>query len=399
MNEAYLYEGELAHTVDQGMMDQFLLWACEQKASDVVLRANDPPWIQVEGQWYPCARHFVLSASETQLLTNLFSGQEHKAGNVQRGLSADFAYSVRVPEKRGLVQRFRVNVTASNVGHYLVLRALPRDLPRLEDLALPRKLVPHLYPENGMVLISGVMGSGKSTLLAGMLHSAILRQSFGGLGLGRQILTLEEPIEFDFATIPHHQRSAPIAQSAIPGHVLDWASGVRSMTRRKGEMVMVGEARDLETLKALLQIVEQGVTCYATVHAKDVSQTITRIIHSFPEHERAEAATLLKANLRVILHQRLVPQAQGRGRVALREYLVFDEAIRLSLYESPYEELMTTVRSQLGQKGHPLLVDARARFAEGMIGREVYTAICEEQRDFCQHFSAADYNKFDETLL
>ena len=90
----------------------------------------------MDGRWYPTSEHFVLSASETQLLTNLFSGQEHKAGNVQRGLSADFAYSVRVPEKRGLVQRFRVNVTASNAGHYLVPRRQPTRLPRPGDLAL-----------------------------------------------------------------------------------------------------------------------------------------------------------------------------------------------------------------------------------------------------------------------
>ena len=88
VSEVIRYPGELAHTVSQAMLDRFLLWAVEQKASDVVLRADDPPWIQVDGRWYPTSEHFVLSASETQLLTNLFSGQEHKAGNVQRGLSA-----------------------------------------------------------------------------------------------------------------------------------------------------------------------------------------------------------------------------------------------------------------------------------------------------------------------
>ncbi|MCR5813553.1 MAG: Flp pilus assembly complex ATPase component TadA [Desulfovibrio sp.] len=380
MSESLHYPGELAHTVNQAMLDRFLLWAVEKKASDVVLRASDPPWIQVDGRWYATSEHFVLSASETQLLTNLFSGQEHKAGNVQRGLSADFAYSLRVPEKRGLVQRFRVNVTASNAGHYLVLRTLPTHLPTLSDLTLDSALWPKLYPENGMVIISGVMGCGKSTLLAGLLHSAILRRSSGGLGLGRQILTLEEPIEFDLGQIPHALRSAPIAQSEIPGHVQDWAGGVRSMTRRKGEMVMVGEARDSETLGAMLQIVEQGVTCYATVHAKDVSQTITRIIHSFPEEERAQVASVLKANLRVILHQRLVPRADGAGRMPLREYLVFDEAIRLSLYATPYAELIAKVRGFVWEKGHPLLVDARAQYQAKRISREVYASICDEQR-------------------
>ncbi|MBO4336256.1 MAG: Flp pilus assembly complex ATPase component TadA, partial [Desulfovibrio sp.] len=184
----------------------------------------------------------------------------------------------------------------------------------------------------------------------------------------------------DFGLIPHAQRSAPIAQSEIPGHVLDWAGGVRSMTRRKGEIVMVGEARDRETLRAMLQIVEQGVTCYATVHAKDVSQTITRIIHSFPEEERAEVASVLKANLRVIIHQRLVPRADGAGRLALREYLVFDEAIRLALYETPYAELIAKVRSLVLAKGHSLFADARAKFEAGHISREVLAGICDQER-------------------
>ena len=382
MNESSLnplvYQGELSHTVTLSMIDAFLLWAVEQGASDVVFRADDPPWLQIDGFWHAVSPHFTFTLGECQLLTNLFSGQEHKAGNVQRGMSADFAYAVRIPGLRGEVQRFRVNVTASNAGHYLVLRPLPIRLPLLSDLGLEEQLLAHLYPENGLVLISGVMGSGKSTLLAGMMHSAIVRREYGGLGIGRQILTLEQPIEFDFASLPHHTRSAPIAQSEIESHVESWPCGVRSMTRRKGEIVMVGEARDRETLSAMLGIVEQGVTCYATVHAQDVPQTITRVVNSFPEEERAQVASLLKANLRLIIHQRLVPRlrngnfVRGFGRIALREFLVFDETIRRKLFSVPSAQLIMTVRSFVERYGQSLAVDASHKYAQGLISQDLY---------------------------
>ncbi len=380
-----VYPGELSHILSKAMTDRFLLWAVLEGASDIVFRADDPPWIQCDGLWLPASREFTLSPAETQLLTNLFSGQDHKAGNVQRGMSADFAYSLPLPGRRGESQRFRVNVTATNTGHYIVMRVLPTVLPRLEDFGLPEDLVRNLYPENGIVIVSGVMGSGKSTLLAGILHSAVLRREAGGLGIGRQILTLEEPIEFDFAGLDAGIRSAPVAQSEIPLHVSDWAGGVRSMTRRKGEMVMVGEARDTETLRAMLQIVEQGVTCFVTVHAKDVPTTLTRIVNSFPEDERASVASLLIANTRLVIHQRLCRRSvtengvKGFGRVALREYLAFDERVREALYETPFHALIPKIRHFVVTSGHSLAEDAREAFGRGLIGRGQYLAVLHEQ--------------------
>ena len=323
-----------------------------------------------------------------------------------------------------------MNVTSSNCGHYIVLRTLPKSLPRLEDLALEKEIEEHIYPENGIVLVSGVMGSGKSTLLAAILHSAILTKAYGGRNIGRQILTLEQPIEFDFSDIPHTARSAPVAQSEIFRHVDSWATGVRSMTRRKGEIVMVGEARDRETLQAMLSICEQGVTCYATVHAKDVPQTLTRIINTFPEEERAAVSQVLKANLRMVIHQRLVPMVRtvkgGHSeeglakkealcwqenlrkdntkraslsassdtrkeqtgekpvqrpfsRVALREFLVFDEPLRQKLLETPLADLVSVVREAVREKGQSLVGDARQKYAVGRIDACTYAAIRDDQ--------------------
>lgn len=380
-----MYEGRLAHTLTGEMIDPLLLWAVGKGASDIVFRANDPPWVQIDGVWRP-AVNFVVSAAECEVLTNYFSGQSHKAGNVQSGKAADFAYSLATDE-RGRKQRFRVNVTASNAGHYIVMRALPTKLPLMDDLGLEKDLVANIYPPNGIIIVSGVMGSGKSTLLAGVIHSAILKKEFGGKEIGRQILTLEQPVEFDFASLPHEQRCAPLAQSEIGLHVKTWADGVRSMTRRKGEIVMVGEARDMETLDSMISTVEQGVTAYATVHAQDVPQTITRIVNTFPEEEHASIASVLKANLRMIVHQRLVPRLyrpedEGRnlpGRIALREYLVFTENLRMQLYDTPYDDLIPIVRDMVSRHGQSLVKDAWMKYQAKQISDETYASIRHEQ--------------------
>lgn len=382
----FSYPGTLSHTLTGEMADNLLLWAVDKGASDIVFRADDPPWIQVDGIWHKCSS-FEISRAEAEVLTNYFSGQSHKSGNVQTGRSADFAYSLRIPGTRGRAQRFRVNVTASNSGHYIVMRALPTVLPLMENLGLEKGISDNIYPPNGIVIVSGVMGSGKSTLLAGVIHSAILKSEFGGKEIGRQILTLEQPIEFDFAAVPHHQRSAPLAQSEIELHVKTWAEGVRSMTRRKGEIVMVGEARDRETLESMIAIVEQGVTAYATVHAQDVPQTLTRIVNTFPEQERPSVASVLKANLRLIIHQRLVQRllpregGQGKvpGRIALREFLVFSEELRMSLYKTAFDDLIPAVRAMVTRYGQPLVIDAWKKLKAGQISTETYESIRHEQ--------------------
>ena len=297
---------------------------------------------------------------------------------MRAGHSLDYAFGLRVPGQRGVRQRFRVNATSSNKGIYVVLRILPRTLPVLEDMQLPEDLVENLYPEAGLVVISGVMGSGKSTLLAAALNRALLPS-----GPARQILTLEDPIEFDFSSIPCQERSAPITQSAIGTDVEDWAGGVRTLTRRKGEIVMVGECRDRETISSLLSTVEQGVTAYTTVHAQDVAQTLTRIIHLFRKEERDSAMAVLFANIRLIIHQRLVPrkrtEAGKTGRIALREYLACDRDIRSLLYELDAARLIEGVRSLVGTYGHSLLKDAREKHARGLIDDEVLQSIVREQ--------------------
>lgn len=369
----------LVHELAFDQLERLLLWCVDQRASDIVFCPNDPVWMQVDGVWHMITDS-VLNDAETQMVVNETSGQSNRAGLVKTGRSIDYACALRIPGQKILRQRFRVNATSSVKGVYVVMRVLPRLLPRLEDMeGLDEGFKRALFPESGLVVVSGVMGSGKSTLLAAILHEAIKSRA-----VGRQILTLEDPLEFDFSTIDAHDRVAPVTQSTVHVDVEDWPSGVRTLTRRKGEIVMVGECRDRETVAALLSTVEQGVTAYTTVHARDVPQTLTRMINAFPEEERSSMAAVLLANACVLVHQRLVrrdPKAVREGvpgRVALREILVLDEGHRRELQRLPLSRLPEAMRALVDAEGQSLLADARAKFALGVIPEEVLSAIVRE---------------------
>lgn len=377
-----LFPEPLRHELSRTQMDSILLWCVEKRASDVVFCPGDPVWMKQDGVWRRVT-DARLTPSETERIVNETTMQASRAGYVRSGRSTDYAYQTRVPEKRGVWQRFRVNATSTSKGIYIVMRALPRTIPSLGDMeGIGGNLRRALYPSSGLVCVSGVMGSGKSTLLA-----AVIRTGLSEAAVGRQVLTLEDPIEFDFSGVDASLREAPIAQSQIHTDVPDWPAGVRSMTRRKGEIVMVGECRDRETLSALLSCAEQGVTVYTTVHAQDVPQTVTRMVDAFPETERSQASSVLRANLRLIVHQRLVPRRRTEeeiragvpGRIALREYLAFGENERRSLHAVPLQGLIPAVRSLVTGRGHSLLADARERYREGLISRSVLTSIEQEQ--------------------
>ncbi len=379
---AGFFPERIVHELSRAQMERLLLWCVRRGVSDVVFCPGDPVWMQLDGVWTP-TMDTLITAGETQRVVNESTNQSNRAGYVQAGKSIDYAYAVRIPGERGTAQRFRVNVTNSNKGVYVVMRSLRTKIPTIKDIeGLEQGILDNLYPKSGLIVVSGVMGSGKSTLLAGVIHTAVR-----DAGVGRQILTLEDPIEFDFSSIPMSGRVAPITQSAIHIDVEDWPAGVRTMTRRKGEIVMVGECRDEETLSAMLSTVEQGVTAYTTVHAQDVPQTITRMVNAFPEEKRASVASVLKANLRLIVHQRLVPRlrtpeqekAGVPGRIALREFLAFTEDLRRHLYRVSYEDLVPELRHLVTNQGQSLLADAERKHRLKQISDETYEAVRHEQ--------------------
>ncbi|MDR1546014.1 MAG: Flp pilus assembly complex ATPase component TadA, partial [Deltaproteobacteria bacterium] len=312
-DEPGLADGLRFDGADDWSMEELLrlmLWGRMQGMSDLTLTGGDRPWMRVAGLWRPVGTRKV-SNQELALTLNRLTRNDAAWAVVANGLELDFGCELAWG-RRGR-RRFRGNAAAvaagPSTGLSVVFRALPDAPPVLESLELEKELVEAFFPDNGLVLVAGVMGSGKSTLLAAVLR----KLAEGG---GRHLATYEAPVEFDLVGLPG--RSGPVEQSEVPRHVPSFAAAVRNLARRAADVALIGEARDRETVRGLLEAAEIGVAVYATAHARSVSAVPGRLTSLFEPGERAAQAAALVSSLRLVVQQRLYPRLGG-GRLAVRE--------------------------------------------------------------------------------
>jgi defect-in-organelle-trafficking protein DotB len=262
-------------------------------------------------------------------------------------------------------QRFRVNITAiladGRDGAQVTMRVLPSEPPTMEQLGIEEDIKKAWHPRQGLVLVTGPTGSGKSTLLAAGNRMMLERPH----GCGK-MLTYEAPIEFTYDTII--SKRSLIGQSEIPRHLESFAHGVRNALRRKPEIILVGEARDRETISAAIEAGQTGHTVYATVHTTGVAATVRRMISSFEPAERVERAYSLMETLRLIVTQTLAPRIGG-GRVGLREWMEFTEEIREEMLSCNFEEWASRLMNMVPQHGRSMEYSARMAYDEGLIDR------------------------------
>ena len=215
------------------------------------------------------------------------------------------------------------------------------------------------------------MGSGKSTLLAAILREIIEKG-------GRNVSTYEAPIEFDLDAIENP--GGPVSQSSVPEHLKSFLTATRNSTRTAPDVVLIGESRDPETLRGMIESAEIGVAAYSTVHTRSVPETISRIINVFPVAERLQVTATLLSSLRLIISQRLVPKADGGGRIALREFLAFTPKIREILLDTPPERLIQECEELLPVNGQRMQEAAKHFFEAGKIRSTEYRAILAERK-------------------
>jgi len=224
-----------------------------------------------------------------------------------------------------------------------------------------------MAPRQGTVVITGPTGSGKSTLLAAIIKSLLLNKD-----ANRKIVTYESPIEFVYDTIL--APSSMISQSEIPRHLPNFAAGVRNALRRKPGLILVGEARDPETIAAVIDAALTGHPVYTTVHSNGVADAVRRMVSTFPAEERHGRALDILETLRLVVWQQLAPATDGK-RVALREYLVFNDIIRDNLLSSDIDRLAANTRKMVKQYGQPMLVDAQQKFDAGILEERFFKLV------------------------
>jgi twitching motility protein PilT len=289
-------------------IDDLLKIAVERGASDLHLKPGSAPFLRIRGGLVPVDCGALEQPDIAVIVDSILSGAQRQ--KFEHAQSLDFAYSVPG------AGRFRCNVFRQRGTIGLALRVIPTRVRTVDELKLPPVLTTIAAEERGLVLVTGVTGSGKSTTLAALINQINRTRP-------AHIVTIEDPIEF-----LHGDLQSFINQREVPVDTTSFAEALRDALRQDPDVILVGEMRDVETIGTGLLAAETGHLVFSTVHTLDATETINRIIGAFPPHQQPQIRLQLAGVLKAVVSQRLVPKADGEGRVPAVEVLVTTAFIR-----------------------------------------------------------------------
>lgn len=363
VNKEFIIPDEPARFTPRDM-DRLMLHCTEKGASDITIQTDSQVLTEIHGRLYPVTTRKMSQTEVGEMLNSIYG--PNGTTQLSSGKDVDTHYEIR-PD-RATRFRFRINGTACQVeGHdgiQITARTIPAEPPPLSSMNLDPPIIEHMAPMQGTVVVTGATGSGKSTLLASIIREIVMQED-----ANRKVLTYEAPIEFVYDTVD--KPSSIISQSEIPKHLPTFADGVRNALRRKPTLILVGEARDAETIAAVIDAALTGHPVYTTLHSNGVADCVRRMISTFPAEERHGRALDILETLRMVIWQKLVPTIDNK-RVALREYLVFDEEVRDILVTTEVEMLAAKTRILLKERGQPMIVDAKRKFDAGVISERTF---------------------------
>lgn len=344
-------------------LDKLLVFCFQTGASDISIQSGERVFAEIDGMQVKVTRR-AMTLQETSDLINHIYGSNATA-MVFSGTDIDTNYRVKLSNEE--IYRYRVNITACTFEGYqgiqVTLRTISPEPPALEMMKLEDELYDSLSIPQGILVVSGATGSGKSTLLASMIADLAGRED-----ANLKVLTYESPIEYVYERV--QKPSTIIAQTEIPRYLPTFAAGVRNALRRKPGLILVGEARDQETIEAVIDAALTGHPVFTTVHANGVADTMRRMVTIFPQAERETRMYDLIESVKVIIWQCLVPKKDGK-RTALREFLIFNNEVRDALLAKDPSQIVSAVRDQIEKNGQTILQDAQAKFDEGLIDERV----------------------------
>ncbi len=348
---------------------RFIKYCSDCEVSDILVQGGDYVWVELHGRQRRASTHTIKQGQLSSLISTVW--QAEVESHIRGGTGADRSLELAGDElgiERGTALRLRCNFVQARVArtdeaYAITMRLIPAKLPDLGTLDIEPDLLEALYPGMGLVLVCGPTGSGKTTLQAGIYANA------GATMPDRKVITYEDPIEFVLGGT--HWKGPQPAQSQIRRDILTFADGLRNAMRRKPSIIGIGEARDLETVDAMIEAGLTGHLTYATLHTESVAETINRVIQVYPPAQQSAVASRLIGAVRVILVQRLLKTLVGR-RVAVREYVVFDRDLRNWLQGMPHERWAPALREWLEGQGATLDDKAWSLYRRGIIGQEEF---------------------------
>ncbi len=302
-------------------INDLLKIATERGASDLHLKVGSYPVIRVNGALQPLTELKKLMQEDTIAMAFSLMNARQKQ-KFKETLEIDIAYSVP-----GL-GRFRCNIFQQRGTVGLVLRVIPVKIRTIKELLLPKVIETICHEQRGLVLCTGTTGSGKSTTLAAMIDYINATRT-------EHIITIEDPIEF-----LHRDKKSIVNQREIGVDTRDFATALRSALRQDPDVILVGEMRDYETIETALTAAETGHLVLSTLHTLDATETINRIISVFPPHQQKQIRLQLAQVLKAVISMRLVPKADGQGRVPAVEVLRVTPYVRTLIEDKEKTKLI-----------------------------------------------------------
>ncbi len=304
---------------------ELLAFVVKNNASDLHLSAGMPPMIRVHGE----IRRINLPAMEHKdvhdMIYDIMNDSQRK--HYEEHLECDFSFAI--PN----LARFRVNAFNTQRGAASVMRTIPSKVLTLEQIKAPKIFAEIAQQPRGVVLVTGPTGSGKSTTLAAMIND-INEGTYG------HILTLEDPIEF-----VHESKKCLINQREVGRDTHSFSNALRSALREDPDIILVGEMRDLETIRLAMTAAETGHLVFGTLHTSSAAKTIDRIIDVFPAEEKEMVRAMLSESLRAVISQTLLKTKDGNGRVAAHEIMIGTPAIRNLIREGKVAQMYSTIQT------------------------------------------------------
>src|SRR5450432_4394447 len=328
---------------------ELLAFSVKNKASDLHLSAGLPPMIRVDGDVrrinIPALDHKQVHA----LVYDIMSDKQRR--DYEEFLEVDFSFEIP-----GLA-RFRVNAFNQNRGSGVVFRTIPSEVLSLEDLACPKIFKDLINQPQGLILCTGPTGSGKSTTLAAMVDYVNKKEY-------AHILTVEDPIEF-----VHTSQKCLVNQREVHRDTHGFNEALRSALREDPDYILVGEMRDIETIRLALTAAETGHLVFATLHTSSASKTIDRIIDVFPGEEKDMVRSMLSESLRAVISQTLMKK-NGGGRVAAHEIMIGTPAIRNLIREGKIAQMYSSIQTGQAQGMQTLDQCLTELVAKGHVSKE-----------------------------
>ncbi|OUM00767.1 ATPase, T2SS/T4P/T4SS family [Variovorax sp. JS1663] len=367
-------------------LNDFLSNVYDLGVSDIKFSSTDFVWAEVNRMWHPVTDRRLDDSEVNTILAHLFN----ESGQTEIGAANAIDSRVDAVISRDKVLSFRLNATGCSVGNTpsgvnITLRAMPQEIPTCAQLGLEPELMDNLFPRYGMVLIVGTTGSGKSTLLAAAHRYRLEERRHDPV----HILTYEQPVEYLLKGYAQGFMPEPTQTEVGVGAQLRSMDMVGpNAMRRKGQVIQMGEIRDMDSARAGFELGATGHAAYATMHTETPDRALSRTLQLFPPVEHARVANEFIEQVRLVIAQKLARRLDGKV-IAFRSWCVFDREVKRKVEDLPSHQWGLAVRKLVAERGNDFESKAFAALADGLISYESFVEVSSmtraEATEYCTH--------------